>query len=224
MNIGMIYVAINKNNKESYVGQTIMSLEKRIVSHYSKSIVMIGGKYKYNYKFVNALRKYNKEDWEWYIIEDNIPYEKLNKREKYYVKKLDTYNNGYNSTEGGEINPFYGKKHSEDTKKLLSSIRKEYYANGNNPNLGRPRTDETKDKLRKSHTGKKHSEDTKIKISIANSGENHPMYNKSHSEETINKMRKIKLGKKHSEESKAKMSISRKGKKRGKYKTKNNNI
>lgn len=50
----------------------------------------------------------------------------------------------------GENNPFYGKKHTEETKKLMSlkaSIRMSNPAN--NPMAGKPMTEERKEQLRK---------------------------------------------------------------------------
>ena len=57
MKIGIIYIAINKISKKSYIGQTTQCLNDRISAHYSDSK-------KYKYAFANALRKYEKEDWE----------------------------------------------------------------------------------------------------------------------------------------------------------------
>lgn len=80
-------------------------------------------------------------------------------------------------------------------------------------------SDETKEKMSKSHLGKKIgklSNETKMKISISRIGSISPMLNKKHSDESKAKMsEKAKLrvgeknsmyGKKHSEESKEKMS------------------
>ena len=35
-------------------------------------------------------------------MEDNIPQEELNTKEKYYIALFDTYSNGYNCTLGGD--------------------------------------------------------------------------------------------------------------------------
>lgn len=94
---GIIYQAYNKISKKSYIGQTINGLKRRVQSHISKAkntdIKTV--------KFHNALRKYKPEDWEWSIIESNIPKEHLDEKEIYYIDIHDTYYNGYNSTLGG---------------------------------------------------------------------------------------------------------------------------
>ena len=59
-----------------------------------------------------------------------------------------------------EDTPFFGKEHSEDTKKKLSEA----------------------------NIGKSRSEETKKKISESKRGEKHPMFGKEHSEETKKKM------------------------------------
>jgi hypothetical protein len=68
----------------------------------------------------------------------------------------------------GENNPFYGKKHSDETKiKIQQSLTGQSKAKGHDsPNYG-----------------KKHSDETKIKISEANKGDNNGFYGKNHSDE-----------------------------------------
>lgn len=95
MNKGLIYKAWNKKSNKIYVGQTIQSLKERIRQHYKFA------KENHNYKFSNALNKYTKDDWEWSILENDIPIGLLNTREIYYIDFYDSFNNGYNSTPGG---------------------------------------------------------------------------------------------------------------------------
>lgn len=66
----------------------------------------------------------------------------------------------------GEKNPFYGKKHTEETIEYLREI-----------NTGKIISQETRDKLKKSMTGK-------------HKGEHNPFYGKKHSEETREKLKK----------------------------------
>jgi len=69
----------------------------------------------------------------------------------------------------GERNPFYGKHHTNKTKKKLSDINK----GENHPNYGKHLSDETKKKISEANKGKRHScsEETKKKLSEANKGE-----------------------------------------------------
>lgn len=82
----------------------------------------------------------------------------------------------------GENNGFYGKKHSDETKKLLSEIASK-------------RTKE------KNHFyGKTHSDESRSKISESRKGkcvgEENGFYGKKHSEETKEKIRQARVGKK----------------------------
>lgn len=40
-------------------------------------------------------------------MEVNIPYEKLDEREVYYIEKFNSFHNGYNSTPGGDEKTIY---------------------------------------------------------------------------------------------------------------------
>lgn len=117
----------------------------------------------------------------------------------------------------GENNPFYGKHHSEETKRILSSYRK-----------GIPLSEETKKKMSKSHKNnppsKEHiqymikrkrelgpyfnSEETRKKISESNKG-------RVTSQATREKLSKAHKGKKLSDETREKLSKINKGRKHG---------
>lgn len=63
----------------------------------------------------------------------------------------------------GELNSFYGKHHTEETRKKISDARKNY-AGENHPLYGKHHTEETKRKISKSLSGREVSEETKIKL------------------------------------------------------------
>lgn len=105
--IGYIYKITNVFNNKSYIGQTGRSdVNLRWKEHKRK--------YKnknnsdYNSKFYRALRKYGLENFLWKIVKIvNAPSDEelrklLNRWEKYYIKKYDTFVNGYNLTKGGD--------------------------------------------------------------------------------------------------------------------------
>ena len=50
----------------------------------------------YNYPLSRGIRKYGIDEYELLILEDNIPQEELNAREKYWIRYYDTCFNGYN--------------------------------------------------------------------------------------------------------------------------------
>jgi len=110
--MGIIYKVTNKQNGKSYIGKTIQDLNTRKQQH-------IGSKTKIG--FHGALKKYGKDNFDWEII-DESEFEKLNKLEKQYIKKFDTFGNGYNLTKGGEGIMSYN--HTDETKRKISESTK----------------------------------------------------------------------------------------------------
>lgn len=55
----------------------------------------------YDYPLSRGIRKYGAEAYELVILEENVPLDKLDEREKYWIKYYDTYWHGYNQTIGG---------------------------------------------------------------------------------------------------------------------------
>lgn len=179
---GKIYMYVNKNKLQqegiwkAYIGQTFRTLESRA-----------GGKgqgyHKYNHqitsKFVNAIRKWGWDSFERVTLIDGVEtVEELNKLERLFIAIYDTYENGYNSTKGGEgvlgckHTGMYGKKFTEEHRRKLS------LAHMGQPSArkGKPLSEETKAKIREAR---------KVQV-----GEKHPMYGKSHKDEAILKMSK----------------------------------
>jgi hypothetical protein len=137
----------------------------------------------------------------------------------------------------GENNPFFGKHHSEETKKKISDAEKgkhlsektrkkmsESRKGEKNPFYGKHHSEETKEKISNANKGKHHSEKTKKKISDAHKGENNYNYGKHLSEETKKKLSDAIKGENHpnygkhlSEETKKKISDAQKGEKNHNY-------
>lgn len=95
--MGLIYKITNNVSGKSYIGQTKRELFERKAEH----------KYGYKNKDANmaiyhAFNKYGFDNFTFETIEDNIPGELLDDREIFYIKKFDTYYNGYNLTLGGK--------------------------------------------------------------------------------------------------------------------------
>lgn len=224
--MGIIYKATNKINRKSYIGQTTLSLKTRKRQHFRA----INDKY----YFHNALKKYGQENFKWEIIEEAENY-KLNEKEIYYIKKYNTFYNGYNSTSGGNSN----FKVSDETRRKISESKKgRKLSNKHKKAIGKgvkgnkhsqkskdkmskakegiKRSNETKRKISRAHKGKKLSEETKRKIGNAMKGENNPFYGKKHTEEHKRKNQESHLGKKLSEETKRKISERSKGRKHSK--------
>lgn len=94
--MGLIYKIVNDVNDKVYIGKTTRTIEIRWKDHIKDSNLKIVS------KFHNAINKYGIEHFHIELVEDNIPNEILNLRERYWIDQYDSYYNGYNSTLGGE--------------------------------------------------------------------------------------------------------------------------
>ncbi|WP_088041536.1 GIY-YIG nuclease family protein [Bacillus sp. EAC] len=114
---GIIYRATNTVNGKMYIGQTVKTLQVRMVNHRSDAMGKVS---KSNYHFHRAIRRYEFEAFEWEVIDEADNYEDLNEKEKYWIDYYDTFNNGYNMTVGGEGSNGYIIT-EEDTLKRIKS-------------------------------------------------------------------------------------------------------
>lgn len=78
----------------------------------------------------------------------------------------------------GDLNPFYGRKHSDETRAVMSE-RHVDVSGEKNPMFGKP----------SAMKGKNHTKDSKIKMSKKSTGNKNPFYGRKHTEETKLKMR-----------------------------------
>lgn len=175
---GVIYKYTSPSNKV-YIGQTT---DEEMRKYRFKTSVNYGG-----LKIDNARKKYDISEWKYevmvkkYYINEEDATNDLDLLETYYISKYDSYKNGYNSTTGGdgargqkiseetkeklrismkgENNPFYGRHHTEETKKKIRENNKWY----------RP-TEETRKKLSEKSKGRHLTEETKKKIGMGNRG------------------------------------------------------
>lgn len=166
---GYIYQTTNKINNKKYIG-------KHHCDHFDESYIGSG-------KILRlAIDKYGIENFDCEIIDKADSLDELNKKEIYWIKKLNAQqsNEFYNICKGGEYVPggpmFKGHKHSEETKKKMSEKRQGF----NNGNYG-------------NHWSQ--SKELKELHSNLSSGENNGMYGKHHSEETKKKTSESKKGK-----------------------------
>lgn len=128
----IIYKATNKINGLVYVGQTKVSLKKRIWRHKGAYL----NKSYSHLKFYQALKQYGLDAFVWEEIDVAQTTEELNEKEMFWIEKYNSFGDGgYNSTKGGR--GITGLKHSQESLKKFSQVQK-----------GRPRTEETKSKHR----------------------------------------------------------------------------
>lgn len=92
---GCIYMHKNKKDGKIYIGQTIQKPETRWAN---------GKGYQNSSLFWDAIIKDGWDNFEHSILEENIPKNKLDERERYYISLYNSnkYQFGYNLTEGGK--------------------------------------------------------------------------------------------------------------------------
>lgn len=97
--MSIIYVITNQINHKQYVGKTSYSLDKRFQEHIYDSHRSL--EYNEHRPLYMAFNKYGIDN---FIIEqlEEVPENKEDEREQYWIAKLNTYNEGYNATLGGD--------------------------------------------------------------------------------------------------------------------------
>lgn len=120
---GYVYMIYNDVNNKVYIGETIQKLNKRFSQHMQDSHNL--NHHCYNCHFYRAIRKYGIDH---FFIKELECIKGTNKKdvklqiqklEKFYIQKYDSFRNGYNSDTGGNK----GKVVSEQTKQLQSKIK-----------------------------------------------------------------------------------------------------
>lgn len=166
MSYGIIYVIANTINDKLYVGQTTKDLIQRWHTH-----LIQGNSSQKPIHIDAAMKKHGKENFCMYVVDTADSFEELMKKEKEWIKKLDTMNNGYNHNTGGVYRKDYHQ--SEETRHKNS----ERMRGKNHFNYGKHLKDETRKKISESvyefqhqegyvHpcTGKPRSEEVKRKV------------------------------------------------------------
>ena len=189
----VIYKAINKINGKEYVGQTIRNLSERISEHKYAASKRIN-----NLPFGNAIFSYGFDNFIFEEIDEAYSIEELNRKEEFYIDKLNTLvPNGYNLDIGGK-----NKSTHENTRKKMSESRKGRYVGENSPLFGKKRPEEickkqSESMLAKYLLGYVQSEESKRKNSEAHMGEKNNFFGKNHTEEAKKKQSEAKKGKKN---------------------------
>src|SRR5208283_2983105 len=112
----IIYKITNSINNKAYVGQSQTSLEERWNHHKSDA-----KRNDRNSHFYNAIRKYGTDCWKFDILEEIDDIELLNEAEKKWIEYYDTFNNGYNSTNGGENGYIFSEETKEKLRQALNT-------------------------------------------------------------------------------------------------------
>lgn len=143
---GYIYILTDTRNGKQYVGKHNGLKE----NYWSSGLVPN-----------RIANKHGKDMFTREILEDGITSEEyLNEREVFYIDRYDTFKNGYNATSGGEGGNSWANQKTEEELKKISRIKSEKMK-------GRTFSEETIQKMKRSHTGKKLTEEHKKNIGKA---------------------------------------------------------
>ncbi len=189
-----VYRIKNLETGAMYIGQTAESFARRWGKHRWE---LKAGRHA-NIHLQNSYNKHGKDAFEFKVLEvipqcdmtDREFDDYINEREIILIAEHDTFENGYNKTEGGGGNR--GRTFGEDARANMSAA----------------------------HMGKKlgpHSEETKAKISAAHKGKKQGPHSEEHKAKIAAGLRAdwARNPRKHSEATKAKLSDANKGKKNG---------
>lgn len=200
-----VYEITNLVNGRKYIGKRSCHCE------ISKDRYMGSGK-----ALMKAINKYGINNFEKKIVFVCNSEDEAYEKEKEYifinnaVKSKDYYNlcEGGKGTGSGELHPRFGKKLSEEHKRLLAEYSRgrivseetraklsEMKSGENNHFYGKKHSEESIKKMRKSAIGRTMKNETKEKISKALKGENSPMYGKSKTDEVKEKISASRKGK-----------------------------
>lgn len=166
---GYVYLTTNTINGRKYIG--------RCKSSFFRGANYLGSGLALN----NAIQKYGADKFIVEMIDTAESDEELNTKEEYYIDYYDAVKSDeyYNLRRGGSRGPggpmFKGHKHTSETRKLMSELKKGELNN----NYGNRWTA---------------SPELKALHSKLSSGENNGMYGKHHSEESKMKNRLSNLG------------------------------
>lgn len=165
----IIYKITNLINNKIYIGQTVSSIEKRWGQHWSDS--------RSKGVLIKAIKKYGKENFKIEEIDKALTIHDLNEKETYWIEHYKSTDPiiGYNLMSGGanqrhderskkhmsdimkvrshmigksgNLHPFYGAKHTPETRLKMKEARKFQKRN--------PPTEETKALMRQKALGRK---------------------------------------------------------------------
>lgn len=171
---GHIYLLIDKRNGKKYIGKHNGNKTR----YFSSGLIPN-----------RIIKKYGKDVFEKIILENNIESIKsLNEKEKFFIEKYNTFNDGYNLTLGGDGGNEWVLKKTKKELDVIADIKRK-------KNLGRKFTEDTIKKMSDAKKGKPLSNIHKLNIKKSQSGEKHPFFGKKHKDETKLKMSKSKSGK-----------------------------
>ena len=123
-----IYKITNDINNKIYIGKTINSVEDRFKRHIQDAMSN-----RLDTHFARAIREYGPEHFHVTSIDMASNESELDQKEQYWIQYYNSYNDGYNSTLGGEGGNTYIGKTTKEMNEIKQKIR-ESKIGGKNPN------------------------------------------------------------------------------------------
>jgi group I intron endonuclease len=200
-NICTIYLLTNTVNSKVYIGQTWLTLNKRMGKN--------GTNYKNSIYLYSAIQKYGSDKFQYEILAQCSDQKTADYLEDYYINQYDSRNHdiGYNIKEGGSVG-----KHSEETIDKISKTLKAQAAEWT-PEERVKRTEQIscwwEGKERGPHTEEWKDNNSKMMID-RHATMGHPMQGQHHSTEAKSKISQASRGRKISPESAAQGAQKRK--------------
>jgi group I intron endonuclease len=148
----IIYKATNTVDGKCYIGQTKNTLKFRKRQHIISKI---------NTYFSKAINKYGKENFIWEVLCECKSKEELDEMEFHYIKQYNSFGVcGYNLAWGGSGGGMTGHHHTKETKQKISDATK----GDSNPFYGKTHSDEIKKILSEKMSGSNHIKSRTYKV------------------------------------------------------------
>lgn len=120
MHITGVYKITNLINQQVYIGQA-QDIEERWKKHREKGRNLNTSE-AFNNPLYQDMKKYGLENFKFEILEE-CPISELNDKERYWISYFDSFNNGYNRTEGGQNAPHPNKMTSELFNNIIHDLQ-----------------------------------------------------------------------------------------------------
>jgi len=143
-----IYQYKSKTSGKAYIGQTSAKIETRSGYLGKKYLLKKKSGNWYHPKFAPAILEYGWDDFELTILAECKTFKEADELEKFFIKKNNSFLDGYNDTDGGQRNHIF----SERAKKQMSESHK-LLCGKNSPLFGYKRSKEEREKLSKRISG-----------------------------------------------------------------------
>ena len=148
----IIYKITNNINGKIYVGQTCRSLEDRMAEHVRHSTIVVD----------KAIQKYGADNFTVERIDVACDIDELNQKEQFWIQHYDCMvPNGYNQCVGGDNT--VGFHHRSESRQRMSNKKKSQYMGEGNPFFGKRHSDVSRKKMSDARKGLAHLTDEQVR-------------------------------------------------------------